>query len=348
MLGHELRNPLGAIANAAQLLGASDEQTRAHARAVIGRQVQHLARMTDDLLDAARAMTGKIVLQRQPLDLADAAARALSTLRASGRTGQRRIVQALASAWVDADPTRLEQIIANLVGNALKFTPEGGNVTVSVTRDGDQALLRVADTGIGMAPELAARVFEPFVQGERPLDRSQGGLGIGLTLVRRLAELHGGSATAESEGEGRGSVFTVRLPAVEPPGVTRGPSIAEPTVPARDVLVVEDNADARETLKRMLELAGHRVRVAVDGAAALDAVQSSVPDVALIDIGLPRMDGYELARRIRADVHEKRPLLVAITGYGLPEDRNRSREAGFDMHLVKPVDSTTLADLLAR
>ena len=348
MLGHELRNPLGAIANAAQLLGASDEQTRVHARAVIGRQVQHLARMTDDLLDAARAMTGKIVLQRQPLDLADAAARALSTLRASGRTGQRRIVQALASAWVDADPTRLEQIIANLVGNALKFTPEGGTVTVSVTRDADQALLRVADTGIGMAPELAARVFEPFVQGERPLDRSQGGLGIGLTLVRRLAELHGGSASAESEGEGRGSAFTVRLPAVEPPGATRGPRLAEPTAPARDVLVVEDNADARETLKRMLELAGHRVRVAVDGAAALDAVQSSVPDVALIDIGLPRMDGYEVARRIRADVHEKRPLLVAITGYGLPEDRNRSREAGFDMHLVKPVDSTTLAELLAR
>src|SRR5205807_10384162 len=173
--------------------------------------------------------------------------------------------------------------------------------------------LRVADTGIGIAPELLARVFEPFVQGERLLDRSQGGLGIGLTLVRRLAELHGGSAAAHSEGEGRGSVFSVRLPAVEPPAATRGRALAPSAVPARDVLVVEDNDDARETLKRMLELAGHRVRVAVDGAAALDAVHRAVPDIALIDIGLPQMDGYEVARRVRA-VHDKRPLLVAITG----------------------------------
>jgi signal transduction histidine kinase len=347
MLGHELRNPLGAIANAAQLLGAADEQSRAHARAVIGRQVQHLARMTDDLLDAARAMTGKIVLQRQPLDLADAAGRVLSTLRASGRTGQRRIVQALAPAWVDADPTRIEQIIGNLVGNALKFTPDGGTITVSVARQGDEAVLRVADTGIGMEPELTARVFEPFVQGERPLDRSQGGLGIGLTLVRRLAELHGGSAAAESQGEGRGSIFTVRMPAIEPPAAARTRVLAPGTVPARDVLVVEDNEDARETLKRMLELAGHHVRVAVDGAAALAAVRSAVPDIALIDIGLPQMDGYEVARRIRA-AHERRPLFVAITGYGLPEDRNRSREAGFDLHLVKPVDTATLAEVLSR
>jgi len=348
MLGHELRNPLGALANAAQLLGAADEETRSHARSVIGRQVQHLARMTDDLLDAARAMTGKVVLQRQPLDLAEATARVLSTLRASGRTGQRRIVQALAPAWVDADPTRIEQIVGNLLGNALKFTPEGGTITVSVAREGDETLLRVADTGIGMTPELAARVFEAFVQGARPLDRSQGGLGIGLTLVRRLAELHGGSAAAQSEGEGRGSVFTVRLPAIAPPAAARGRALAPGAMPARDVLVVEDNDDARETLRRMLELAGHRVRVAVDGAAALEAVHAAVPEIALIDIGLPKMDGYELARRIRADMQDRRPFLVAITGYGLPEDRNRSREAGFDVHLVKPVDSATLAEVLER
>ena len=319
-----------------------------HARGVITRQVQHLARMTDDLLDAARAMTGKIVLQRQPLDLADAAARALSTVRASRRGAERRLAQQLASVWVDADPTRLEQIIGNLLGNALKFTPEGGTITVSVAREDNDAVLRVADTGIGMSPDLAARVFEPFVQGERPLDRSQGGLGIGLTLVRRLAELHGGSATGESAGAGSGSIFIVRLPAIELPAAARArPSAAAP-VRVRDVLIVEDNDDARETLRRMLEIEGHRVRVAVDGVAALEAVRAAPPEIALIDIGLPRMDGYELARHIRAEMSDKRPYLVAVTGYGLPEDRKRTLEAGFDLHLVKPVAAGTLADVLAR
>ena len=348
MLGHELRNPLGAIANASQLLASVDEEMRSHARGVISRQVQHLARMTDDLLDAARAMTGKIVLQRQPFDLAEAAARALSTVRASGRGAERRLAQQLKSVWVDADPTRLEQIIGNLLGNALKFTPEGGTITVSVERGGDDALLRVADTGIGMPPELAARVFEPFVQGERPLDRSQGGLGIGLTLVRRLAELHGGSATCESAGAGAGSVFIVRLPAIEPPAAARARPRAAAPVPVRDVLIVEDNDDARETLKRMLEIEGHRVRAAADGIAALAAVRAAPPEIALIDIGLPRMDGYELARHIRAEVLDKHPFLVAVTGYGLPEDRKRTREAGFDLHLVKPVDPAALARVLGR
>jgi len=349
MLGHELRNPLGAISNAAQLLGAPDEESRAQARAVIGRQVQHLARMTDDLLDAARAMTGKIVLQRQMLDLADAAARALSTLRSTGRTGQRRLAQQLEPVWIDADPTRIEQILGNLLGNALKFTPEGGTITVSVAKEDDRAVLRVADTGIGMSPALTARVFEAFVQGERPLDRSYGGLGIGLTVVRRLAELHGGSADAQSEGPGCGSVFTVRLPAARAPESARRRSGAKPSAPARDILVVEDNADARDTLRRILELEGHRVRVAADGVSGLEAVRSAPPEVALIDIGLPKMDGYELARRIRNEVESSRqPYLVAVTGYGLPEDRKRTREAGFDLHVVKPVDAALLADVLER
>jgi CheY-like chemotaxis protein/two-component sensor histidine kinase len=347
MLGHELRNPLGAIANAAQLLAAPDEESRAHARSVISRQVQHLARMTDDLLDAGRAMTGKIVLQRQPLDLAEAAARAIATMRAAGRVGQRRITQQLEPVWIDADPTRIEQILGNLLGNALKFTPEGGGITVSAAREGDDAVLRVADTGIGMAPELTPRVFEAFVQGERPLDRSSGGLGIGLTLVRRLAELHGGSATAESDGPGHGSVFTVRLPAVHAPSMRRAQPGAKVSPAARDVLVVEDNDDARETLRRILELEGHRVRVAADGLSGLEAVRASTPDIALIDIGLPKMDGYELARHIRAESNgPQRPYLVAVTGYGLPEDRARTREAGFDLHLVKPVDAATLVAVL--
>ena len=251
--------------------------------------------------------------------------------------------------WIDADPTRIEQIFGNLLVNALKFTPEGGTITVSVAKEGDDAVLRVTDTGIGMPPELTARVFEPFVQGERPLDRSFGGLGIGLTLARRLAELHGGSAAAASEGPGHGSVFTVRLPAARAPQMARRRPDAKPSTPARDVLVVEDNADARETLRRILELEGHRVRVAADGVSALEAVRSAAPEIALIDIGLPNMDGYELARRIRNEVEaSRRPYLVAVTGYGLPEDRKRTREAGFDLHIVKPVDAALLADILER
>ena len=348
MLGHELRNPLGAIANGARLLDAADEPTRAHARDVIARQVQHLARMTDDLLDAARAMTGKIVLQRQPLDLAQAASRAVAALRASGRAGEHRFLERVEPAWVDADPTRIEQVLANLFANAVKYTPPGGLITVSVAREGADAVLRVADEGIGMPSELVGRVFDPFVQGERPLDRSFGGLGIGLTLVRRLAELHGGSAGAASEGPGKGSVFTVRLPAVEAPAARLRGRAAEAAGRSREVLLVEDNRDARETLQRLLEHEGHRVSVAVDGPAALDALRSARPEIALIDIGLPGMDGYELARRIRADVDAERKLvLVAVTGYGMPEDRRRSADAGFDAHLIKPLDLAALAAVLA-
>ena len=370
MLGHELRNPLGAISNASQLLEVGSEEAREHARGVIARQVQHLGdaldershhllgritdaaarcgQLVDDLLDAARAMTGKIVLQRQPLDLGEAAARAVAAARSGGRAGQRHFVQRLTSAWVDADPTRTEQIIGNLLGNALKFTPEGGTITVTVSRQGDLAVLRVSDNGIGMAPELAARVFEPFVQGERPLDRSQGGLGIGLTLVRRLAELHGGSADASSEGPGRGTEITVRLPAIETPSLSlKKPREAASRTP-RDVLIVEDNPDARDTLRRMLELDGHRVRVADDGLNGLDAVRASMPEIALIDIGLPRMDGYELARQIRRLDGSRRPYLVAVTGYGLPEDRAKTRLAGFDLHLTKPVDAEDLAEVMSR
>ncbi|HEY5897813.1 MAG TPA: ATP-binding protein [Burkholderiales bacterium] len=349
MLGHELRNPVGAISNAAQLLGAADEEARAHARAVIGRQVQHLARMTDDLLDAARAMTGKIVLHRQPLDLAEAAARSVSTLRAASRSASRRVVQQLEPAWVEADPTRIEQIIGNLLGNALKFTREDGTITVSVSREGSDAVLRVIDDGLGMPGDLATRAFDPFVQGERPLDRSHGGLGIGLTLVRRLAELHGGSAQAHSEGADRGSAFTIRLPSIMAPLKSGAEPVREAPIRSRDVLIVEDSEDARETLRRLLELQGHRVRTAADGAQGLEAMRAAPPEIALVDLGLPGMDGYELARRVHAEIDPtRRPFLVALTGYGLPEDRSRTRAAGFDLHLVKPVDAAQLAELLGK
>ncbi len=348
MLGHELRNPLGAIANGARLLDAPDEETRVHAREVIARQVEHLARMTDDLLDAARAIAGKIVLQRQPLDLGQAAARAVAALRASGRGGEHRFVERLEPVWIDADPTRIEQVFANLLSNAVKYTPAGGAITVTVTREGRDAVLRVADEGIGMPPELLARVFEPFVQGERPLDRSYGGLGIGLTLVRRLAELHGGSADAASDGPGHGSVFTVRLPAIESPLQPPAGRGARKVLPARDVLIVEDNRDARETLTRLLEHQGHRVCSSVDGDSALQMLRARRVEVALVDLGLPGMDGYELARRIRTEIDPRREiLLVAVTGYGLAEDRRRSADAGFDAHLTKPLDLDALDKLLA-
>ena len=346
LLGHELRNPLGAIMNAARLLehpGLPAEDA-ARARGIIARQAEHLARLTDDLLDAGRAIMGKIVLELRPVDLAAAAGQALATLRASGRLAQHRVSEDLQPAWVQADPTRLEQIIANLLTNAVKYTPAGGSIRISVRKADGDALLQVADSGIGMRGELLSRVFEPFVQGEPGLDRSAGGLGLGLTLVRQLAALHGGTARAESAGPGQGSTFSVRLPAIEARAQPQGASLHAPSAPPRDILIVEDNADARETLRKLLELQGHRVRVAAEGNAALEVVRARPPEVALVDIGLPGIDGYEVARRVRAT--GKRVTLIALTGYGLPEDRRRTAEAGFDLHLVKPVDYEKLAEAL--
>ena len=346
MLGHELRNPLGAISNASLLLQhGADAKSAELARGIIRRQVDHLSRMTDDLLDAARAITGKISLHRRPIDLAPAVRDTLATLRA--RTERHRVEASLAPAWVDADSTRVEQIVTNLVVNAAKYTPEGRAIRVCVRAEEGEAVLEVADEGIGMPPELAPQVFELFVQGHRELDRAHGGLGIGLTLVRRLAELHGGSAHATSDGPGKGSRFTVRFPSIRPQGMraTAAPSAGAPT--PRDIVLIEDNADARESLQRLLELAGHRVRVAADGAAGLDALLASPPEVALVDIGLPKLDGYEIARRVRGELSRRRPFLVAVTGYGAPEDRERALEAGFDEHLVKPVDDAELRRLFA-
>ena len=351
MLGHELRNPLGALSNASWLLQEerTDPVVAKHAREVVGRQVEHLRRLTDDLLDAARAMLGKIVLHRRPLDLAAATARVLDTLQAGGRLASRDVRRELEPVWVDADFTRIEQIVSNLVGNALKYTPPHGRISVAVAKSGEDAVLTVSDDGAGMPAELVPRVFDAFVQGESALDRSQGGLGIGLTLVKRLAELHGGTVRAASAGAGRGSEFEVRFPAIAQPAPHQSEPQLENSARPRDILIVEDNADAAATLRSLLELGGHRVRVARDGQAGLDALRERLPDVALIDLGLPRMDGYEVARRARAmiDGHPS-PLLVALTGYGLAEDQRRSAEAGFDAHLVKPVDLAVLRALLAR
>jgi CheY-like chemotaxis protein/anti-sigma regulatory factor (Ser/Thr protein kinase) len=246
--------------------------------------------------------------------------------------------------WIHADETRMEQVVQNLVGNALKYTRAGGRIHVRVAADGDEAVLEVVDTGIGIPPELLASIFDPFVQGDQDPDRAQGGLGLGLTLVKALTELHGGTVRAESPGPGKGSVFTVRLPRIAapkpPPGrtaVSGGPRAR------RRILVIEDNADAREMLRMLLTLAGHEVHEAADGPAGLVVARTVGPDVALIDVGLPALDGYEVARRLRAAEEGKAMRLIAITGYGQADDRQRARQAGFDAHLTKPVSPERLA-----
>ena len=346
MLGHELRNPLSAISGAVgvlQRVAARDEQPAASARDVIARQTQHLARLMDDLLDVGRVMTGKIVLDRGPVDLLEAAERVVATIHATGRAGRHRLTVAGTPAWVDGDVTRVEQAITNLVTNALKYTPIDGTISVVVGEDARESVLRVADTGHGIAPELLPRIFELFVQGDQAPARAQGGLGIGLTLVRRLVELHGGRVEAASPGEGKGSVFTIAFPRLPAPP----PASAAPrrrTVPPQRTLVVEDNDDARDMLRTLLELDGHTVYVAANGIAGLAAALEHRPDVAVVDIGLPEMDGYEVARKLRASESLKVIKLIALTGYGQADDAQRAYEAGFDLHVVKPVDPERLAE----
>lgn len=347
MLGHELRNPLGALSNAASVLemGARDERATAKAREVIQRQVAHLSRLTDDLLDAASALLGKIELRVEPVNLATIAAQSLGTLSAAGRVARHRVEAKLDEAWLRGDPVRLDQVATNLLVNALKYTPEGGRIVLSTRRLGNTAELTVADDGIGLTPELRRRVFDLFVQGERTLDRADGGLGIGLALVRRLAELHGGHASVHSEGTHRGSQFTVSFPAIERPAEPAPPAARDAAMLPRSVLVIEDNDDARETLQSMLELMGHRVDAAADGPAGIDKALATIPDVAFVDIGLPSMDGFEVARRLRA-ADGSRMYLVALTGFGAREDRERALAAGFDAHMVKPVEAPALAKVL--
>jgi signal transduction histidine kinase len=344
MLGHELRNPLAAIAAAAHVLGAAGvtEPAARRAREIIARQNAHLSHLVDDLLDVARVTSGKIVLDRRPLELAEAVRRGVATLTASGRTERHRIGLDLEPVWAHADETRLEQVITNLVGNALRFTPADGTVDVTLRASDGQAVLQVRDSGVGIAPEMLPRVFDMFVQGARHPDGGPGGLGLGLTLVRRISELHGGSVEAASDGPGRGSTFTVRLPAMTTPAVPpAGPAAPPPRAARRRVLVVEDNADAREMLRSALELSGHEVHEAHDGPGGLEAILRLRPDVALIDIGLPGFDGYEITRKVRV-ASGAAAYLVALTGFGQPDDRRQALEAGFDAHLVKPVDPDAL------
>jgi PAS domain S-box-containing protein len=347
-LSHELRNPLGAIANAVAALErrGSAEEAAARLRQIIQRQTHHLARLVDDLLDVARATAGKIVLERQPIDLCEVAGACVRSLRESGRARRHRVTFRAESVTVSADATRLAQVITNMLDNAVKFTPSGGSVDVDVWREGQEAVLRVSDTGIGIGPEMLPRVFELFAQAEQPMDRAVGGLGIGLTLSRRLVQMLGGTIAASSDGEGCGAQFTVRLP-VEATGTPPAAPVAPGPERSRSILIVEDNDDARESLRLLLESLGHRVIEAGDGERGLALALHHQPEVVLIDLGLPELDGYEVARALRSSAIGKTAALIAVTGYGQIDDRRRSKEAGFDAHLVKPVSQGVLASLLA-
>jgi signal transduction histidine kinase len=345
MLSHELRNPLGSVLSAVALLdriGVQDHPA-VKARTIIRRQAQHLARLLDDLLDLARVQTGKLSLTLGRVNVGTVVERALAALRASGSLDGHDVVAEIEDAWVDGDAARIEQVFDNLVLNAVKFTPPAGTIRVRVHAVGSEVVIRVSDTGIGISAELLPRVFDLFTQGGQGLERREGGLGIGLAIVKRLVEQHGGTVEAYSDGPARGSTFVMRFPTADRPA--QDPHAGESARPSNDhvqhrILVAEDNDDAREVLRALLESAGHVVYVAKTGEAAIDEAVRHRPDVAFVDIGLPGLDGYEVGRRLRVLGGTMR--LVALTGYGQPDDRRRSEAAGFDTHLVKPVDETAL------
>src|SRR5262245_14280133 len=350
MLSHELRNPLNVIAVGISVLDAAGlpEDTLARTRQVVSKQVRHLASLLDDLLDIARVTSGKVALNRRPLDLAATVERSLATLGDTGGMAAHAWRKALEPVWISADETRIEQIVTNLVANATRFTPAGGQIDVSVTAEDDYAVLRVSDSGVGIEPDLLPHVFDLFVQGDRSVDRAKGGLGLGLTLVRRLAEMHDGTAAAASEGPGQGASFTVRLPLMPAPKPGGGATTASSAADRQRILVVEDNADGREMLRMMLALQGHDVHEAVDGESAIRKALELRPRVAIIDIGLPGIDGYEVAARMRATGDGFPDMqLIDLSGYGTQRDRQRAAEAGFDAHLTKPVAPERLAQVLA-
>jgi PAS domain S-box-containing protein len=351
MLAHELRNPLAPVRNAVNImrLKATGDPGLEWARDVVDRQVTHLARLVDDLVDVSRITSGRISLEREKVEMAAVVTRALESARPFVESRRHALEIALPATplVVEGDPERLAQVLANLLDNAAKYTPEEGKISLAVEREGDEAVLRVRDTGKGMPEELRSRVFDLFTQGARGLDRSEGGLGIGLTLVERIVSLHGGSVEAHSEGAGKGSEFVVRLPALaaEKAAEESEADRAEKAGSPLRVLVVDDNVDAGESLALLLQLHGYDVGRAADGPEALEVARELRPDVALLDIGLPGMDGYEVGRRLRE--MDEGVTLVATTGYGNEEDRRRSREAGFDHHLDKPIDHERLDAILA-
>jgi two-component system CheB/CheR fusion protein len=353
MLAHELRNPLAPACSALSLLDRlpPEDSKFQWAKGVLHRQVQQMARLVDDLLDVSRISTGKIRLQKEAVELHDILERAVEISRPLMAARRQEFSEVLPTdpVWLDADPTRLAQVFSNLLNNAAKYTEEGGQIWLTARKEGSGIVVQVRDTGVGIAPYMLPHVFDLFTQADYSLDRSQGGLGVGLTLVRKVMELHGGQVRAASAGLGKGSEFEVRLPIAEKrsapsPQFGKGEHRQPPR--ARRILVVDDNRETAETLALLLQTAGHGVDLAHDGLTALALASTRQPEVVLLDIGLPQMDGYEVARRLRRLPGLRKALLIALTGYGREEDRRRSREAGFDHHVVKPVDSDTLQALI--
>jgi CheY-like chemotaxis protein len=347
MLAHELRNPLNAIQGALAILGQSEAlpQTLEMARGMIGRQVRNMSRLIDDLLDVSRITHGKMPLAKELVNLAAVVESAIETCLPLMQSRQHLLDVNVPEGPVllEVDPGRLEQVLSNLLDNAAKYTEVGGRLCISVSLEGGQAVLRIKDTGIGMTDDTLSKVFDLFVQADRTLDRSQGGLGIGLTLVKSIVEMHGGTVTAQSDGLGRGSEFTVHLPAWN--GSPSAARRREQGAPMR-ILVVDDNIDTTHGLALLLKRSGHEVRTAYRGEEALPAARAFLPEVVVLDIGLSGMDGYQVGRLLRAEKGLARVCIIAVSGYGNEKDRIRSRDAGFDHYLIKPIDMTMMDALL--
>jgi signal transduction histidine kinase/ActR/RegA family two-component response regulator len=347
-LAHELRNPLGSVRNATEILCLCTPAGPAgQAREIIERQVQQMARLVDDLLDITRIAQGKLELRKEPIDLAGAVGPAVQAATSLIKDRRHKLDVRLPaeSLWLEADQVRIVQILSNLLTNAAKYTDPGGHIELAAEQRGDRIILRVRDNGVGIPAEKLPHIFEMFIQLDPGQGRSPGGLGVGLTLVRKLVEMHGGTVAARSDGSDKGSEFIIELPAA-----ARGPEspldAGQPAKgPARHILVVEDCADGRETLRLLLTLLGHRVETAEDGLRGIDAARANRPRVVLIDIGLPRMDGLQVARKLREEFGQEH-FLIALTGYARPEDRRQAYEAGFDAHLTKPVEVAELMRLL--
>ncbi len=352
MLSHELRNPLAPIRNALSVMRMSgvNESALSRARTVLDRQVAHLTRLVDDLLDVSRIAIGKITLQRTPVEIGQIVTSAMESSQPLIDSREHTLEVRLPDEplRIQGDLTRLSQVVLNLLNNAAKFTPKGGHIRLTVEKEGTMAAIRVHDTGVGIPADLRPNVFDLFTQGDRSLDRTEGGLGIGLTIVDRLVKLHGGSVEALSEGSGLGSEFVVRLPLLAVPTPASLPRAAERRpAGSRRVLVVDDNRDATETLELLLQLWGHEVQSALDGPEAISRAVEFRPEIVLLDIGLPGMSGYDVARQLRSLPGFRDVFIVAVTGYGQESDRLRSQEAGFGHHLVKPVQPEVLQELIA-